>query len=71
MIDEIKNGSRLGLFNCDPLSKLQKFEYDSSAKEFRPGSNNELCLAVNEESRKEERVKAIRKNGKRDANEVT
>ena len=52
VIDEIKNGSRLGLFNCDPLSKLQKFEYDSSVKEFRPGSNNDLCLAVNEESRK-------------------
>ena len=37
VIDEIKNGSRLGLFDCDShFKKLQKFEYEISAKEFRP-----------------------------------
>ena len=30
VIDKIKDGCRLGLFDCDSLSKLHKFDYDSS-----------------------------------------
>ena len=52
VIEEIKDGSRLGLFDCSSNSSLQRFDYDLNPKEFRPGLNENLCLAVAEKSRK-------------------
>ena len=52
VIEEIKDGSRLGLFDCSSNSSLQRFDYDSNSMEFRPGLNKNLCLGVAEKSRK-------------------
>ena len=52
VIEEIKDGSRLGLFDCSSNSSLQRFDYDFNSKEFRPGLNKNLCLGVAEKSRK-------------------
>ena len=44
-------GVTLGLVDCSDDSAEQAFVYDSSAKEFRPGDNQSLCLAAGGASR--------------------
>lgn len=44
-------GVSLGLVDCSDDSAEQAFVYDISAKEFRPGGSESLCLAVGDASR--------------------
>ena len=44
-------GIALGLLDCVPNSKFQSFTYDIETSEFRPVSDQNLCLVVGRESR--------------------
>ncbi len=44
-------GGTFGLLDCSSTSSAQIFDYDSQSLEFRPGSDNNLCLAVGSSSR--------------------
>ena len=52
VLNNVRDGSILGLLNCSSTSSLQKFDYNFNTKEFTTVSDNNFCLAVDVYSRK-------------------